>query len=378
MLDRYKHLGTLIILFVLYLSLPFVTNALFNESLEQAPVVLVVGDFSEEGFGRLVNNGVEAARKDEHNSPSHVATRQVSVNESAWSDAFGGSNTEVLDREIQSLRSKLIKEIADYNVVAIISANTSQTARTVLQVGKAFNIPVLITVATADNITEGYHDTALRLIARNSKQAEAIKEWCAEQTTRVGLVYDLTRYGIGLRDAVTERIGPDRLIPFSVNTTTDLAGILTYGKESEVQAWVVVGYRNQAVEFYSKKGALKLGGNMLFSDGAYGKWLSQLQEDPNNTQRVFLSFPSVPVNPNDELRGYATLGYDAYHLTSSAVGKLIGEGKTQKYRLMQAVREVAPGAYEAKQTKQEYKFDPTGENELANFTVTEVRHGTLP
>jgi hypothetical protein len=387
MLKRHRRLIVLILIVVLYVSLPFLIDSIFNESLVQAPIVLVVGDFSEEGFGSLVSSGVNAAQRDEPSSASHIAIRQVPVNESAWRDAFGGANTEELDREIQSLRSKLIKEITDYNVVAIISANTSQTVPTVLQVGKTFNIPVLITVATNTDIINGYNDVALRLIARDSKQAEAIQEWCAKQSMRIGLIYDLTRYGTGLRDALTERVGPDRLIPFSVNTTTDIAGILIYGRASEVQSWVIVGYRNQAVEFYSKKVSLKLEGSMLFSDGAYGKWLSQLPSDPSNTQQVFLSFPAVPVSPKPtanssqqepELRGYATLGFDAYYLISRAVADLNGVGKTQKHRLVQAIRDAATNSNATAKTKQDYKFDSNGENEYASFSVTEVRHGSLP
>jgi ABC-type branched-subunit amino acid transport system substrate-binding protein len=373
----------LILIAVLYLSVPSIVDALFNESLIQAPVALLVGDFSDEGFGSLVGSGVYAAER-ENSTSKQIAIQQVPVNEAAWRDAFGGANTEELDREIQALRSKLIREITDHNVVAIISANTSQTAPTVLQVAKTFHIPVLITVATNTDIIKDYDDVALRLIARDSKQAEAISEWCATQGERIGLIYDLTRYGTGLRDALTERVGPDRLIPFSVNTTTDLAGILMYGKTSEVRSWVIVGYRNQAIEFYSKKVSSKHAGSMLFTDGAYGKWLSQLSSDPTNSQQVFLSFPSVPKpgpssqQQGTELRGYATLGFDAYYLISSGITTLDGVGNGQKHRLAQAIRDVATHPSNPVRTKQSYKFDSRGENEYASFAVTEVRHGLLP
>ena len=386
MFKRYRRLLTLGSIVLLYFSLPFMVNAIFNQSLKESPVVLVVGDFSEEGFGSLVNSGVTAAQKEVAGSDTHVAIQTVSVSESAWRDAFGGSNTEELDREIQTLRSNLIQKISDHNVVAIISANTSQTAPTVLQVGKTFNIPVLLTVATNTEITKGYSEVGLRLIARDSMQAEAIKEWCRKQDKRVGLIYDLTRYGTGLRDALTQRMGPDKLIPFSVNTTTDIAGILTYGKSAGVRSWVIVGYRNQAIEFYSKKVSIGLAGEMLFTDGAYGKWLSELPSDPKNTQQVFFSFPTLPVTSqfataslaqqHSELRGYGTLGFDAYCLIDSAVASLKGVGDLQKYRLLQAIRDVA--AKPTAKTKQSYQFDTNGENERATFSVTEVRRDVLP
>jgi hypothetical protein len=213
-MKRYRRLITLLVIIVLYFSIPFFVNAVYNHSLENSPVVLVVGDLSDEGFGSLVNSGVTAAQKESVGSDNNIAIRTVSVNEAAWRDAFGGSNTEELDREIKTLRSNLIKEISQHNVIAIISANTSQTVPTVLQVGKTFNIPVLITVATNTEVTNGYSDISVRLIALDSKQAEVIQEWCEKQGTRIGLIYDLTRYGTGLRDALTQHVGTSKAHPF--------------------------------------------------------------------------------------------------------------------------------------------------------------------
>ena len=389
-MKRYRRLLTLLVIVVLYFSVPFFVNTVFNRSLENSPVVLVVGDLSDEGFGSLVNSGVIAAQKESAGSDTNIAIRTVSVNEAAWRDAFGGSNSEELDREITALRSNLIKEISTHNVIAVISANTSQTVPTVLQVGKTFNIPVLITVATNTEVTNGYSDIALRFIALDSKQAEAIQEWCEKQGTRIGLIYDLTRYGTGLRDALTQRVGPSKLIPFSVNTTTDIAGILIYGEKAGVQSWVVVGYRDQAREFYSKKVSSGVKGKMLFSDGAYGKWLSELPSDPTNSQEVFFSFPTLAmISPSvsaaaganahsTEIRGYGTLGFDAYCLIDSAVRNLKETGNSQKYSLMQAIRDMAANSSGTVKVKQSYRFDAYGENERASFSVIEVRHEFIP
>jgi hypothetical protein len=172
-----------------------------------------------------------------------------------------------------------------------------------------------------------------------------------------------------------------------VNTTTDIAGILIYGEKADVQSWVVVGYRDQAREFYSKKVSSGVKGKMLFSDGAYGKWLFELPSDPTNSQEVYFSFPTLsmispsPAAPKEhstELRGYGTLGFDAYCLIDSAVRNLKETGNSQKYRLMQAIRDMAANPSGTVKAKQNYKFDAFGENERASFSVIEVRHEFIP
>lgn len=51
------------------------------------------------------------------------------------------------------LRNEILRAIAEYNVVAIITVNTSQTVPIVIETGEKFNIPVLLTVATADALS---------------------------------------------------------------------------------------------------------------------------------------------------------------------------------------------------------------------------------
>jgi hypothetical protein len=101
-------------------------------------------------------------------------------------------------------------------------------------------------------------------------------------------------------------------------------------------------------------------------------------------QEVFFSFPTLPASSaagteqHSELRGYGTLGFDAYCLIDSAMDRLKGVGSFEKYRLMEAIRDAAENSNATMNTKQSYKFDADGENERATFSVTEVRHGLLP
>lgn len=386
MLSNSKRVVILLIFTVVYVLTPSFINTTYNKSLSEKPVVLLVGDFSsEDGFGSMLEIGIKCATKQAGGSELRLEYHNVNVAES--SDEKPSNPNITLSRvEEANLKRELTVEVATNNVVAIVAANTSQTAPLVLEFGRAFNIPVLLAVATNDSILQGYEQIAFRLPAQDTKQAEVIKNWTVQQNGRIGLVYDLSRYGIGLRDSLLKQIGPNNLVSFSMSTTTDLAGILKYGTDAGVKAWVVVGYRYQAVEFYSKKVALNVPGQVLFSDGAYGMWLSKLS-GVKNTDRVYLSFPTTNGNNTTcsdeagkpfELKGYADFGFDSHRLITAAINRLVAEGKNQKYELAGALRGVAPALNANTPTGQQYQFTLAGENERALFYVTEVSNGYAP
>jgi ABC-type branched-subunit amino acid transport system substrate-binding protein len=386
MLSNSKRVVILLIFTVVYVLTPSFINTTYNQSLSEKPVVLLVGDFSsEDGFGSMLEIGIKCAAKQAGGSELRLEYHNVNVAES--SDEKPSNPNITLSRvEEANLKRELTVEVATNNVVAIVAANTSQTAPLVLEFGRAFNIPVLLAVATNDSILQGYEQIAFRLPAQDTKQAEVIKNWTVQQNGRIGLVYDLSRYGIGLRDSLLKQIGPNNLVSFSMSTTTDLAGILKYGTDAGVKAWVVVGYRYQAVEFYSKKVALNVPGQVLFSDGAYGMWLSKLS-GVKNTDRVYLSFPTTNGNNTTcsdeagnpfELKGYADFGFDSHRLITAAINRLVAEGKNQKYELAGALRGVAAALNANTPTGQQYQFTLAGENERALFYVTEVSNGYAP
>lgn len=375
-----------VVAIIAYLALPIVLNTNLNRSLMQNPVLLLVGDFTtDESFGALLERGVNVA-DNLRSSGIHPTLMSVVVNEPSVASPIGFS-PEILDRELVSLRSRLIEEIVNNNVVAIISANASQSAAAVLQVGKAFNIPVLLTVATHDKVIDGYENIAFRLIARDSSQAEEITKWCVSKGGRVGLVSELSAYGIGLRDALISQIGPLSLVQFYMSTTTDVAGILKYGKEAGVKSWVVISYRNQAIEFFSKKDALDVDGEVLFSDGAYGYWLNKLPETTRAKHKLSLSFPSnrdgsdtqqAQQSGREQIGGYSVFGYDAYRLVMMAIDDLDRSAEVQKPLLAKAIRHVAPRLVQDEISHYKYDFDERGENTKARFSVTEVQNGRLP
>ena len=371
-----------LVLVVLYLATPALLNNYYNQSLSRSPTILLVGDFTkEEAFGSLVYRGVnEAQQNNSRTNYTQVSIHKVNVNDSLWQDSFAGSNTSELQSELNSLHETLLREIVRFNVVAIISANTSQTITEVLEVGKSFNIPVLITVSTNTSILTNYSDIAFRLVASDKKQAEAISKWSVENGKRTALLYDLSRYGIGLRDNLMANIGLGEILPFALNTTTDLAGIVRYASDENVQSWIIVGYRNQAIEFYGKLRALKPTGSVLFSDGAYGLWLSRI--NPIAGESYFLSFPTIDTNTNrtigDDLRGYSVFGFDAFHIICRAMSETRDSGQEKKYLLASNIRYVAPRLKEDHLTRLRYSFDDKGENTQASFSVVELKSDVLP
>ena len=119
-----------------YVSTPAFLNSFNNQSLSQSPVILLVGDFTnDEAFGTLVYRGANDAQQ---NNPRkdypQIEIHKIEVNDSAWEDSFAGSNTAELQAELNSLHEKFLRYIVTNNVVAIISANTSQNVPTDIEV----------------------------------------------------------------------------------------------------------------------------------------------------------------------------------------------------------------------------------------------------
>lgn len=349
------------------------------------PVVLLVGDLNTQAsFGNAVQAGVIAAKTQQ----DHPAFRILEIQVADPSGSLELSSDLTLDSaRSERLRVDLLRAIAAENVVAIISADTSSTAGTVIEVASTFQIPVLLAVATNAELLQLEHSTAIRLVPSDALQADTITGWCRETLraessdgpVRVGVLHDTTAYGLGLRAELQRRLSVQEMLPFPA--TNNIADALRTGQAANVNGWVVLGYESQAREFLAKKIALGIPGPVLLSDGCYGSWLEGLAPAFAGT---WLSFPKSSmqagdgsVDPARGLRGFGPFGYDAYMIMDAAIRTAISENTRRANFRSTIIASANRLSKQANALFAEYIIDSGGENAAAMFSVTEI-DGEIP
>ena len=342
--------------------IPFLIITL-NPTLTQSPLILVTGDFSRpESFGSLVMSGVNNAKADLPTN-DRIETEKYELQEYTEADLSVGFIVEKTDLLNKKIENDLVTLVAHKNIIGIIAANSSETIEPVLKVGREFKIPVFIAVASNDEIIQEYKDISFRLLANDGKQAEAISNWCesiidGKGMDKIGVLYSQTRYGKGLRKTLENVIGINSLVPFSLGTTTDIAGSFNYGEKAGVNAWVAITYKEEAIEIAVKKKSLNINGPILFSDGAFGEWLSQIDEDS-----IYFTFPLPDASFKNV--GYNHFGYDAYKLIYHTFNKYKFDGMKTKNEFLSVIGDNDFTIW-LNGLNGKYKFE-NGENKMSKF-----------
>lgn len=335
-------------------------------------VVLITGDFyNEESFGNNVLNGFNAALSEKGKNKIRFKYETISISENLVQNASGSINIETNEIE-KVFKKELISKISSRNIIAIISANTSQTISPCLEVGETFNIPVLITVATNSEVTKEFNGISFRLLANNGIQAEAIINWMENynenSSSYFGILYSPTIYGNNLLNVIRSKVGFEHVIPFSISTTTDMVGTIEYGEKIGVSAWVSLSYLKESIEIQVKKEHLDNNNTpILFSDGAYGSWIEELNN--NKEKNIFLAFPETYPADRERIKGvsgFGVFGYDAFWLidycleSEASINKTIFAKKLCEFEMPLSSNLV-----------QKYKFED-GENTLAKFKIYSI------
>lgn len=369
-LKKLLYLAFFILIYVLVFA--FIMPVIIRSStdvISGEKYVIITGDFvNSESFGTSVLKGFNEAVKEKGKNKSNFKFETLSVNENLVQNASSSINIET-NTITSKFKKDLITIISSKNVIAIVSANTSQTISTCLEVGKTFNIPVLITVATNNQITKGYEDKSFRLLANNGIQANAIIEWMKlynkNDSSYFGILYSPTIYGNNLLDVIRTKVGFEYVIPFSISTTTDMVGTINYGDDIGISAWVSLSYLKESIEIQVKKEHLdKNSTPILYSDGAYGEWIIELNRKRENN--IFLSFPETYPNGINRIKnvdGFGVFGYDAYWLidycieNETAFDKSVFASKLNNIEIPHNNNMI-----------QKYKFSE-GENTLSKFKI---------
>lgn len=317
--------------------------------LEVVPSVVVSGNFSDPSdFSHQVLDGVRVV-----NSRMVHETRRANI---LQLDTQGKlTEHEILDQ--------FLRILATSNIVAIISADTSDMARRIIDTSSIFGIPVILTVASNDTLLLGKSPNVLRLLANDSKQAEAAVHW-SERHFRPAILYDDSLYGEYLGQAVVKSFSRNRREYYvsRFSRTSDFHDILNHVRAAGSEAVVFIGYFPRTYELVSKMIALGFLKPVLLSDGCYFPDLIGMKKPP----QIFLSFP---VNPSGQ-KGYSAFGQDAYSLIHCAINENEFAFDVRS-SLLKTVGHCAEDAEHAKALNLNYKF-VNGENSLAGFGIFHI------
>ena len=281
----------------------------------------------------------------------------------------------------EAFTREIAKRVAQRNVIGIIAANTSQTAPSAIDEAGAFHIPVFLAVATTEALTKHCTRYVLRMPATDRLQAQQIVAWLHDQPTNSNtpVIYDPRAYGTGLRDALRSLHGPLSFMEFSLASTTDVVDILEHGRQAKVQSWIVLGYREQAIDIVAKMQFLEMQGHVLLSDGCYGEWVSHV---PARGPELFLVFP-LPTQMGHHaaahtprLKGYAPFGHDALILLAAALDKARG-ADLDKSQLITYLEDATLIRNNEKKLLLHYNYE-NSENLAATFAIHSLTNGITP
>jgi glycine/D-amino acid oxidase-like deaminating enzyme len=106
--------------------------------------------------------------------------------------------------------------VSDGGFAAVVGHFSSQGARGALPLYQAARLPALLPLATAPRLTDGMHDTALRLCSDDTGQAAAIAAACRERGQRhLTVVSDGSDYGAELGALLLTTGGPELSVQVS-------------------------------------------------------------------------------------------------------------------------------------------------------------------
>lgn len=351
----------------------------YDERVSGNPVILFVGDFSQGGYGVLVEDGITTAIN-RRQSSSDFRVRRIDFNEPRAGQTDGAFTQGSYDS--RRLKDKIIDEIVASNVVAIISANTSSTAQDVIEVSSTFRIPLFLTVATNDDLLSNSNRYTFRMVPSDSLQSSVISEWCNSTNTikgtnnnpssdpSIALVYDPRQYGTHLQSLLKRRVGHTSIVSFPLGVTEETTGIIERGSSLGVKKWVFLGYRSQASDFYAKMFGTVEDKPLLMSDGGYGTWL----KDVPPSDSLFISFPYSKALDNsstghvNELTGFSPFGYDSVRI----IGEILQSSTTVvdlRANIQSTVQTAANRLNDRGLLTQEYSFNKSGESTKADFRI---------
>ncbi len=392
--------AALLILLIVVVALHLYLQAADRASIASTRlVILVIGDYHDSNdYVHDVWAAVQAtAGRDSFTPIQRVA---LSVKRFTTSPCLDANGTL---RKPRQLRWQLLRCLAEHHVIAAIDASTTHVAPLIIDTLDLFEIPVLLTVATNDELLSGNRSNVLRLVANDSQQAITIEEWAA-QFDIISILYDDSSYGRSLYRTLLKRhdTGKPILTSYSFRSDTNLVDLFAriadlrhrLELESSYKHGIIyIGYNDRISELLHPRALFMADTPLLLSDGAYSKNLPATALLKGNE---VLTFPVDPFS-NPPARGFGDFGHDAYRLIVVGLDRLVA-AKASRVRLLDFIRDYAVAAQQEAIDNQppaqhghltqraqpflrhDYQFDSSGQNVLASFMpiLLNQNEGTSP
>ncbi len=354
----------LLLVFTIAVVAPLLASSGWVRSVSSEPVVIVVGDYSSRfSFGTLVWPGIEEAKERDRD----LRVVRVEVHEDS------GENIE---KSIAKMKRDIIDTIARNDVVAIIGANSSRTAKSLRELADSFRIPVLYCVATADDLLTG--DTySLRMLAPDQEQTATILQWVQTQTEDdeaivIGLLTENSVHGEGISAALREQAEDSLLLTYQLTPGPQVLDAIDQGERLGVDVWIIASYQVLAQDIVAKMYASNCTTPVLMTDGAYGDWIRTV---PSSYISICFPLRKDLAGSAPHERGYACRGFDAMRLIGRAVSQP-STARRPRSEFREAIRDSVKNNSAA--LVGNYRFGVDGENNLAHFNVFELSNANYP
>lgn len=366
---QFRLIAAGIILAVLCFALAAYRN---QGTIDSRPVFLVTGDCDKLGdFCHDVYDGVKEA----------VSTVRIDASERKPVVQLLNTHGRT---SLDSFRDTFLELYIRRDVRAVISADISTIAPIVIRVANSYRIPVLLAVATNNDILkERRADLAFRLVPTDSQQAQLMADWCKCKLRPVIIHGGQTPYGRFLGSTIVDLL--DQTAPCSPKRApivitgyfdaTDLFSALVPIRELGIDGMVFIGYADRFKELYGKLKALNLEIPVLLSDGCYAP--SLIQSPPSGDFALSFPIDPKPRANRHNIRASGVFGYDAYVLLVRAFSDM-DRNSPSEGSFPASLRNAAKTTTVQEDLLERYKFDINGENESAHFQEYSLNKAATP
>ena len=273
----------------------------------------------------------------------------------------------------------VLASIAQHSPLAIISADNSSNAAVVLRTADSIGLPVLITVATSDELlqpsssnTENYN-AALRLVARNNLQASAIVDeaetlallpntpaTASDKATLICLT-DGSLYAHNIATAIRAKCHKLRCSTFARDSRN--IALNSIARDAKTRYIVCfLGYYQDLPDLLSTLSILNIAWPLILSDGCASPDLGKLAlalRPPGS--RTFLCQPSQGGDPTTGT-AYEAIGVKTGVLITTALAAT--QPELRNVPLVSAIQRTAVSPD---------TFGTDGQLGSARFTTTEIK-----
>jgi len=364
-------------------ALPLLVVALFLSALAfsanhfldltQPKRVLLIGDFnSNHGFARPVQQGMWRA-KNRLPGISDLQIVKVPISDSE----------QISQHDLAGATCKaLIAEFAKGRPIAVVAATTTAATQTVREICNAFQVPLVITVATNDSLMpqSQFADSPdrIRLIANDSRQALTIATYVEASrpdslsegdkrmhslenvTQPMLIVYEDGPYSRHLFDLISATLSTHHVRWEALRQTAYSDDLSARLRAADIR----LGYFETFKPLLDNLTNILWRGEVVMSDGCL---TSGLFEYSRTRFGIQLSVPvTVPSNGKqipEPLQGFEQYGYDAYVLL--ALCPLDARHRLPSVAALNDVSLTVPPAID----EFNVVLDGRGENTLADFRV---------